>query len=570
MRLSTYFLPTLREDPAEAEVVSHRLMLRAGMIRRVAAGVYSYLPLGYRVLRKVEGIIRREMDRAGALEVFLPVLSPAELWKETGRWEVYGRELMRLQDRHGRDFCLGPTHEEVITDLVRRDVNSWRQLPLNLYQIQTKFRDEIRPRFGLMRGREFGMKDAYSFDRGEEGAQKSYEIMFETYTRIFRECGLNFKAVEADSGPIGGAFSHEFMVLADTGEDLLLHCRECGYAANLEKAGVAPPEEPGEAEAPRPLEERATPGRRTVEEVSEFLECAPSILVKTLLYQADAGVVAVLVRGDHQVNVTKLKNYLAAGTLEPAGPEKIEAATGGPTGFSGPVGLEGLRVVADAQIRHLANFVTGANTADGHLVNVNFERDFIVSEWADVKAADAGDPCPRCRRPMETIRGIEVGHVFKLGTKYSESMKAVYLDEEGREQTIVMGCYGIGTGRTVAASVEQNHDEQGIIWPVPLAPFPVTLLTLSVKDSDLMDASERLVGELEAKGIEVLWDDRDERPGVKFKDADLIGCPVRVVIGGKSYKKGEGEIRIRRTGEQSAAPLDGLAARVEELLGEIS
>jgi prolyl-tRNA synthetase len=564
MRLSAYFLPTLREDPAEAEVVSHRLMLRAGMIRRVAAGVYSYLPLGYRALRKVEGIIRREMDRAGALEVFLPVLSPAELWKETGRWEIYGRELMRLQDRHGRDFCLGPTHEEVITDLVRRDVNSWRQLPLNLYQIQTKFRDEIRPRFGLMRGREFGMKDAYSFDRGEEGAQKSYETMFETYTRIFRECGLNFKAVEADSGPIGGAFSHEFMVLADTGEDLLLNCGECGYAANLEKAEIAAPENPAETEEPLPLEERSTPGRRTVEEVSQFLECTPASLVKTLLYQADDGVVAVLVRGDHQVNVTKLKNHLAAGTLEPASPEKIEAATGGPTGFSGPVGLEGVRVVADAQIRHLANFVTGSNAADGHLVNVNFERDFKVSEWADVKAADAGDPCPRCRRPMETIRGIEVGHVFKLGTKYSEAMKATYLDEEGREQTIVMGCYGIGTGRTVAASVEQNHDEHGIIWPVPLAPFPVTLLTLSVKDSDLMEASERLVGELEGKGIEVLWDDRDERPGVKFKDAELVGIPYRITVGPKGLKEGKVELVRRKTREARSVDVQKAAETVAE------
>jgi prolyl-tRNA synthetase len=569
MRLSTYLLPTLREDPAEAEVVSHRLMLRAGMIRRVAAGVYSYLPLGLRALRKVEGIIRREMDRAGALEVFLPVLSPAELWRETGRWDVYGKELMRLQDRHGRDFCLGPTHEEIITDLVRREVNSWRHLPLNLYQIQTKFRDEIRPRFGLMRGREFGMKDAYSFDRDEKGAEKSYEIMFETYTRIFEQCGLNFKAVEADSGPIGGAFSHEFMVLADTGEDLLLNCEGCGYAANLEKAEIAPPQEPLETEKEKPLEKRETPGKTTVDEVAAFLGCEPSRLVKTLLFEADGKIVAILLRGDHQLNETKLGNYLGAASLEPAAPERVAAVTGGPAGFSGPVGLEGVRVIADLQIRHLVNFVTGGNAADTHFVDVNRKRDFDVTEWADVKAAAVGDPCPRCRRSMETIRGIEVGHVFKLGTKYSEAMKATYLDEESNEQTIVMGCYGIGTGRTVASSVEQNHDDDGIIWPVPLAPFPVTLLTLNIKDSALMEASEKLVKQFEAIGIDVLWDERKERPGVKFKDADLVGSPVRVVIGGKSYQRGEGEIRLRRTGEQTAAPLDQLAARVDELLGQI-
>ncbi len=568
MRLSTYLLPTLREDPAEAEVVSHRLMLRAGMIRRVAAGVYAYLPLGLRALRKVEGIIRREMDKAGALEVFLPVLSPSELWRETGRWDVYGKELMRLQDRHGRDFCLGPTHEEVITDLVRREVNSWRHLPLNLYQIQTKFRDEIRPRFGLMRGREFGMKDAYSFDRDEAGAEKSYEIMFETYTRIFQQCGLNFKAVEADSGPIGGAFSHEFMVLADTGEDLLLNCEGCGYAANLEKAEIATPQEPLEAEKPKPMETRETPGKTTVDEVAAFLGCEPSRLLKTLLFEVDGKIAAILLRGDHQLNETKLGNYLGA-AFEPATPERIRSATGGPAGFSGPVGLEDVRVIADLQIRHLVNFVTGGNAADTHLVDVNRKRDFDVTEWADVKAADAGDPCPRCRRAMETIRGIEVGHVFKLGTKYSEAMGANYLDEESKEQTIVMGCYGIGTGRTVASSVEQNHDDDGIIWPVPIAPFPVTLLTLNVKEPALMEASEKLVKQFEAMGIDVLWDERKERPGVKFKDADLVGSPVRVVIGGKSYQRGEGEIRLRRTGEQTAAPLDHLAARVDELLGQI-
>jgi prolyl-tRNA synthetase len=570
MRLSAYLIPTLREVPAEAEVISHRLMLRAGMIRRVAAGVYSYLPLGYKALRKVEGIVRSEMDRAGALEVFLPVLSPAELWQETGRWKAYGRELMRIQDRHGRDFCLGPTHEEIITDLVRKEVKSWRQLPLNLYQIQTKFRDEIRPRFGLMRGREFGMKDAYSFDRDEKGAEKSYQAMFETYTRIFEQCGLRFKAVEADSGPIGGSFSHEFMVLAETGEDLLLNCPGCGYAANLEKAEIALPRARDEGTETLPLERKETPGQRTVEEVSSFLGCAPSRLVKTLLYEADGEVVAALIRGDHQLNETKFGNFIGAEVLEPASPEKIEKVTGGPAGFSGPVGLEGVRIVADHQVRPMGNFVTGANEGDTHLLNVNPGRDFQVGEWADIKSAEKGDACPRCREAMETIRGIEVGHVFKLGTKYSEAMGATYLDEKSEEKMIVMGCYGIGTGRTVAASIEQNHDRDGIIWPVPIAPFQVALLTLNVRETELMEASERLLRELEDRGIEVLWDDRDERPGVKFKDADLIGCPVRIVIGGKSYQRGEGEVRVRRTGEESAAPLEHLAARVEALLGEIT
>jgi prolyl-tRNA synthetase len=454
---------------------------------------------------------------------------------------------------------------------VRREVNSWRQLPLNLYQIQTKFRDEIRPRFGLMRGREFGMKDAYSFDRGEEGAQKSYEIMYETYTRIFEQCGLRFRAVEADSGPIGGSFSHEFMVLAETGEDLLLTCGECGYAANLEKAEVALPGAPeGERVPVKDREAKETPGKSSIEDVSAFLGCAPSRLVKTLIYRADEAIIAVLLRGDHELNETKLANYIGAARLEQATEEEIEAVTGGPVGFSGPVSLEGIRIVADEQIRHLHSFVVGANAPDRHLVNVEFDRDFTVSEWADVKAAAGGDACPRCRRAMETIRGIEVGHVFKLGTKYSEAMRARFLDEEGVEQTIVMGCYGIGTGRTVASSVEQNHDDDGIIWPVPIAPFPVTLLTLSVRDQVLMEASEKLVREMEDRGMEVLWDDRDERPGVKFKDADLIGCPVRVVIGGKSYKKGEGEIRIRRSKEQSAVPLGELVSRVDDLLGQLT
>jgi len=568
MRLSRYLLPTLREDPAEAEVVSHRLMLRAGMIRRTAAGIYSYLPLGLRALRRVEAIVREEMNRAGALEVFLPVLSPAELWRETGRWEVYGKELMRIRDRHEREFCLGPTHEEVITDLVRREVRSWRQLPVNLYQIQTKFRDEIRPRFGLMRGREFGMKDAYSFHRDEADAERGYAAMYEAYTRIFTRCGLRFKAVEADSGPIGGSFSHEFMVLADTGEDAVITCAACGYGANLEKAEVAEP--PGApAEEPRERERVATPGMRTVEEVTAFLGVGPERLVKTILLDAGGETVAALVRGDHEVNETKLRNLLGGREVRPATPEEVARATGAPVGFAGPVGLGAVPVYGDRHVRAMANFVVGANEADAHLVGVNHGRDFTVAAWADLKSAATGDPCPKCGRPLGTVRGIEVGHVFKLGTKYTKAMGARYLDEEGREREIVMGCYGIGTGRTVASSVEQNHDADGIVWPLPIAPFPVHLVTLSETDEAVRAAAEGLVAELGAAGVEVLWDDREERPGVKFKDADLVGLPLRVTLGGKSFARGVGELRVRRDGARSEAPLAGLAAAVRDLLAAL-
>jgi len=570
MRLSRYLVPTLREDPAEAEILSHRLMLRAGMIRRTAAGIYSYLPLGLRALRQVEGIVRAEMDRAGALEVFLPVLSPAELWRETGRWDVYGRELMRVRDRHGRDFCLGPTHEEVITDLVRRDVRSWRQFPVNLYQIQTKFRDEIRPRFGLMRGREFGMKDAYSFDRDEAGAEASYRAMFAAYTRIFARCGLRFKAVEADSGQIGGSFSHEFMVLADTGEDAVVTCTACGYAANLAKAQVAPPVWTATAAVARPLTRVATPAKRTVEEVAVFLGLGADRLVKTLLFDAGGEIVAVLVRGDHQVNETKLRNHFGGREVTPATPAQVEQATGAPVGFAGPVGIKGVTIHADRHVEVLANFVVGANQADAHLVDVCHGRDFVVAAWADLKSAEPGDPCPKCGQPLEIVRGIEVGHVFKLGTKYTQAMQATYLDEQGQEQVSIMGCYGIGTGRTVAAAIEQNNDADGIVWPLPLAPFPVHLVTLSETDAAVREVAEKLVADLNARGIEVLWDDREERPGVKFKDADLLGMPLRVVIGGKSLTRGVGELRVRRSGEKSEAPLALLAETVADLIVKLA
>ncbi len=561
MRLSRFFLPTLREDPAEAEVVSHKLMLRAGMIRKLASGIYSYLPLGLRALRKVENIVREEMNRAGALEVLLPLVQPAELWQETGRWKDYGKELLRFKDRKDHDFCLGPTHEEVITDLVRREVRSYRDLPLILYQIAPKFRDEIRPRFGIMRAREFLMKDAYSFDADEEGLKVSYQRMYEAYERIFTRCGLRFRAVLADTGAIGGSESHEFMVLAETGEDRLALCEACGYAANVELAeGQAYFVYPQEEE--KPLEKVSTPGVRSVEEVSAFLGVPPSKLVKTLLYRAGEEVVAVLIRGDLELNEVKLRNLLGVAEVEMADPETVERITRAPVGFAGPVGLSGVRVLADLSVRGLRNFVTGANEVEAHYVNVNYGRDFPEPEFHDLRVVTEGDPCPRCGRLLAITRGIEVGHIFKLGTKYSRPMRATFLDREGQERPLVMGCYGIGIGRTVAAAIEQNHDEAGIVFPREIAPFEALILTLG-PDPDLLEASERLYRELSGAGIEVLWDDRDERPGVKFKDADLIGLPYQVIVGRRFRETGEVELKERATGRRETLSPEALPSRLK-------
>lgn len=571
MRLSRYFLPTLREDPAEAEVISHKLMLRAGMIRRLASGIYSFLPLGLRALRKVERIVREEMDRAGAQEVLLPLVQPAELWKETGRWDKFGKELLRFKDRKDHDFCLGPTHEEVITDLVRGEVRSYRQLPLILYQIATKFRDEIRPRFGLMRGREFIMKDAYSFDADEEGLERSYRLMYETYTRIFSRCGLRFRAVLADTGAIGGEESHEFMVLADTGEDIIVSCPSCDYAANLEMAeAVREFSYPEEKE--KPLQKVSTPGAKKVEEVAAFLEVSPSRLVKTLLYLIDGKPYAILVRGDHELNEVKLRRALGAEKVEMADPETIERLTGAPVGFAGPVGLSEVTIVADKALKGLKNFIVGANEADAHYVNVNFPRDFKIEAFFDLRNVYEGDLCPRCDTPLEFSRGIEVGHIFKLGTKYSKTMGATFLDQKGRERPFVMGCYGIGVSRTIAAAIEQNHDENGIIWPLALAPYHVALLTLGAGDNELLGASGKLYQALWGEGVEVLWDERDERPGVKFKDADLIGLPYRVVLGKKF--KSEGKVEVKARAEKEARffspeeAVNFLVDRVREALSQ--
>lgn len=565
MRQSRLLIPTLRDDPGEAEVISHRLMLRAGMIRKVAAGIYTYLALGLRVIRKIENIIRAELNRAGAQEILMPIASPAELWEETGRWNFYGKELFRLKDRHERDFCLGPTHEEVITDLVRREVRSYRQLPANFYQIQTKFRDEIRPRFGLMRGREFIMKDAYSFDADETGAAESYRKMYEAYKAVFTRCGLNFRPVEADTGLIGGTSSHEFMVLADTGEEGIAVCNHCDYAANVERAELKESVlQSSEASQEKRLV--PTPGKTTVEEVTAFLQVPSTQLVKTLVYMADGQPAAVLLRGDHVINDIKLKKVLGATDLVLADVATVEKVTGAPVGFAGPIGLSGARVIADFAVKNLVNAVVGGNVADKHWVGANPERDFTIDRYADVRNAVAEDACPRCGRPLKIVRGIEVGHVFMLGTKYSEKMKATYLDQQGQDKLIVMGCYGIGVGRTAASSIEQNHDAKGIIWPAPIAPFHVHVLPLSVKSGPVMDIATDLERRLEAAGIEVLLDDRDERPGVKFNDADLIGIPYQIVVGEKGLAQGQVELKERRTGTITKTTPDDVVPRLQKLL----
>ncbi|HOP46653.1 MAG TPA: proline--tRNA ligase [Desulfobacteraceae bacterium] len=557
MRYSNYFIPTHKEVPADAEIISHQLMLRAGMIRKLTSGIYTYLPVGLRSIRKVENIIREEMNRAGAIEVLMPAVQPAELWQESGRWDYYGRELLRFKDRHSHEMCMGPTHEEVITDLVRREIHSYKQMPINFYQIQTKFRDEIRPRFGIMRGREFIMKDAYSFDADEEGANRSYEIMFEAYKRIFQRCGLTFRAVEADSGAIGGSFSHEFMVLADTGEDQIVNCTECDYAANLERAEVRMADENtgSENKQMEPIEEIHTPDIRTIEEVTSFLGISADQLIKTLIFVSDDDLVAALVRGDHELNETKLKNLLGSQTVELAGHDQIEETTGAPTGFAGPVGLK-VKVIADYSIKHMINAVTGGNKKDFHIRNVNLERDFKVDLFGDLRVITPDDICPKCGGKIEFNRGIEVGHVFKLGEKYSKALKAVFLDEQGKEKKIIMGCYGIGVGRTITAAIEQNHDKDGVIFPIPLAPFEVIILPLQMHEIDVIEAAYRIYTDLLENEIEVLLDDRDERAGIKFNDADLLGVPVRITVGLKGIKNGKVELKLRNESEIMEIPIE--------------
>ncbi|MBI4797171.1 MAG: proline--tRNA ligase [Desulfarculus sp.] len=564
MLFSRTLIPTLKETPAEAEVISHQLMLRAGFIRKLAAGIYTWLPLGYRVLRKVEAIVRQEMDRAGAQEMLMPGVQPAELWQESGRWEHYGRELLRFIDRHDHAFCLAPTHEEVITDLVRREVRSYRDMPLNLYQIQTKFRDEIRPRFGIMRAREFLMKDAYSFDVDEETSAESYRQMHAAYRAVFDRLGLRYRAVEADTGSIGGSFSHEFMVLAATGEDDIASCTACDYGANVEKAEVKLPA--GEPAAPsQEIQSVATPKAHTVEAVAKFLGVPASAVAKTLIYVADGQPVAACVRGDRELNEIKFKNLLGANEVFLASPEMIAEVTGGPLGFSGPLGLA-IPIYADQELYREAALVVGANQADTHLTGLNLQRDVPAAKQADLRSVVVGDPCPRCAAGTITLdRGIEVGHIFRLGTKYSEALGANYLDAEGLSKPIVMGCYGIGVSRIVAAAIEQGNDLNGVIFPLAIAPFSVAVLPMSTS-GQAWDEALRLYQELTAAGVDVLLDDRDLRPGVKFKDGDLLGIPYRLVVGEKGLKTGQVEFKHRASGQVEMLPLNEAVAQVVNLV----
>lgn len=558
MRLSQSLVPTLKEAPSEAEVPSHIFMVRGGYLRKVAAGIYSFLPLGWKVVQKVSKIIREEMNRAGASEVFLPAIIPAELWQESGRWEQYGAQLLRLKDRKGGDFVVGPTHEEVICALVRGDVRSWRHLPLNLYQIQTKFRDELRPRAGLMRGREFIMKDAYSFHVDEKDAKREYQNMYDAYHRIFKRCGLAFRAVEADTGNIGGSLSHEFQVLAETGEDALVACDKCDYAANVEQAVTrkAPAAAAGQGKAA--MTNVSTPGKHSIADVSAFLKVPPTSLAKTLIYLADGKPVAVLVRGDREVNEIKLKKALGANEVVLASDAGVREVTGAPVGFAGPVGLKaGVGIYVDDEVAAMTDFVVGANAADAHLTGVNLDRDFKATAVGDFRQAAPGDACPRCDGgTFKGYKGIEVGHVFYLGQKYSKPMGVSFLDVDGKEKAAEMGCYGIGVTRIVAAAIEQHHDANGIVWPVPLAPFEVAVLELQQDDDNVIATAKKIYEDLQKAGIDVLYDDRDERAGVKFKDADLIGIPYRIAVGKKGLAEGIVELKLRKGTEVRKIKID--------------
>ncbi|MEW5951167.1 MAG: proline--tRNA ligase [Elusimicrobiota bacterium] len=569
MKLSNYFLPTLRQAPSDADNISAKLMFRAAMIRKLASGIYEWLPLGFRVLKKVENIIREEMDAIGAQELWLPVIQPKELWTETGRWQVYGKELLRIKDRKDSEFCFAPTAEEVITNVVRRDINSYRQLPILLYQFGLKFRDEIRPRFGVMRSREFYMKDAYSFHTDEKDCLVWYDKVYKAYEKIFKRCGLKFKPVEAATGAIGGNYSHEFMVFANTGEADIAVC-SCGYAANVEKAQVKPFEAEIDQSKFLPVKDVHTPGKTSVEEVSSFLNIAPSNFIKTGFYSADGDTVLALVRGDHEINENKLISVLGCKNLERADEKTYESASGCKVGFAGPIGMKGkIKIIADYYLKGVINAVSGANKDDYHSVNINLGRDYEPDLFADIKNASAGDLCSKCSKPLEFVKGIEVGQTFKLGTKYSSSLKCEFLDEEQKNKPMEMGCYGIGVSRTVAAAIEQNNDEYGIIWPAPIAPFHVYLVTVETEDKEIYARSAQIHDTLISAGIEVLWDERNERPGIKFKDGDLIGLPFRIVISSKTLKDGELEFKRRRDKAAQRIKLEKLPSLIEEIIKEI-
>jgi len=568
MRVSQLLNPTLREVPAEAEVVSHQLLVRAGLIRKSASGLYTYLPLGLRVLRKIENIVREEMNAKGGQEVLMPIMQPAELWKESGRWDVYGAELFRLKDRHNREFCLGPTHEEIVTDLIRGEVRSYKQLPLLLYQIQNKYRDERRPRFGLMRGREFVMKDLYSFDRDEAGLAESYQKMYDAYCRIFSRCGLKFRPVEADAGAIGGTGgTHEFMVLADSGENAVIYCPKCSYAANQEKAECRPQViEDVSPEGQRTLV--ATPNVKTIDDLSKFLAVPKTALVKSLLYQGDGKLLLVLLRGDRELNEIKLNNALGGFvTLQLASAETVLRILGCEPGSVGPIEVPAeLLVIADEEVPLMKKAVCGANKADYHFVDVVPSTELRIDQVHDLRMMATGEACLKCGAPLKDARGIEVGQVFKLGTKYSKALGATFLDLNGEEKFCVMGCYGVGVSRSLAASIEQNHDDYGIIWPMSIAPYQCILVPVSTKDALVVETAEKLYQELQRLGVEVVLDDRDERAGVKFKDADLVGYPLRVTIGSKTLANGQVELRERKTGETQLVLVEDVAGQVKTII----
>ena len=552
MRVSRIFIPTLREIPSEAETVSHQLMLRAGLVRKLASGIYSLLPMGFRTFKKIEKIIREEMNKTGAQELLMSAVLPAEFYQASGRWQAFGSEMFRFKDRNGRDFCLGPTHEEIFTETVK-EIRSYKSLPLTLYQIQTKYRDERRPRFGVMRAREFVMKDAYSFDRDNDGLDESYKKMHNAYCKTFDRCGLDYIVVDADTGAMGGSGSQEFMVISEIGEAEIAYCDNCGFAANVEKAECIAEN----SDEKSPIEECCclveTPDVKTIDDLTEFFGCSSKKFAKTLIYKADNKIIAAMVRGDREVNETKLQNYLGCINLELADPETVMKVTNAEVGFAGPVGLINIDIIVDLEVACMSNFIVGANNTGYHIKNVNIEKDFKPSGIMDIRNIIQGDKCSKCNGTIKIAHGIEVGHIFKLGTKYSNALNCIYLDENGKEKPMVMGCYGIGINRTMAAIIEQNHDKDGIIWPVSVAPYHVIVIPVNYAQEDQMKASEKIYNELKAAGIEAILDDRKERPGVKFKDADLIGIPIRITVG---RKIGENIVEFKMRDSSDVMELD--------------